>query len=134
MNYFGARTGVRMNKGPVIIIDADAIIAQANPDDFHHEQATRISKSLSNLKAQILYPTTTIIESVTHIQRVLNDNFNAHNIVHSAIKSRINIIEVNKDTLNQAIKYFEPNTSKKNTLFDCIVAAIAKEQDANAIF
>ncbi len=123
-----------MNKVPVIIIDADAIIAQANPEDFHHKQAIEISKSLANLNAKILYPSTTILESVTHIQRVLSDNINAHKIINTAIKSKINIIEVNKHILSKALNYFNPNTSKKNTLFDCTIAAIAEEYNADAIF
>jgi predicted nucleic acid-binding protein len=45
-----------------------------------------------------------------------------------------NVVEVNKQTLIKASDYFSPKTSKKNTLFDCIVAALAEEYKADAIF
>lgn len=46
----------------------------------------------------------------------------------------IQVVEVNQETIKTAIKYFSPTTSKKNTLFDCIVAGVAEENKADAIF
>lgn len=44
-----------MNKPPLVVVAADALIAQANPNDIHHKQATDISNNLVNLNAQVIY-------------------------------------------------------------------------------
>ena len=41
---------------------------------------------------------------------------------------------VNHAILSEAGDLFNPNGSKRNTLFDAVVAAIAKRLDADAIF
>lgn len=46
----------------------------------------------------------------------------------------IQVVEVNQQMLTTALKYFSPSASKKNTLFDCIVAAVVEEHQADAIF
>src|SRR3989344_2669629 len=123
-----------MNKQPVVVIDADAMIAQTNPKDIHHQNATEISQSLIKQNAQVLYPTTTIAEATAHMQRVLNSTASAYGTVQLMTNPEAQVVEVNKQTLDNALRYFSPTTSKKNTLFDCIVAAIAEEYKADAIF
>ena len=123
-----------MNKRLIIIVDSDAIIAQTDPNDFHHEKAIEISQNLINLNAQVLYPATTIAESTAHMQRVLNSTASAYGTVQLMTNSDTQVVEINKETITIALKYFSPTTSKKNTLFDCIVAAVAEENNADAIF
>lgn len=124
-----------MNKQPVIIVDADGIIAQTDPKDPHHQKATEITRKLYNLDAQILYPVTAIAEANAYMQRVLNSTATAFGTAQFMGSSpEVNVVEVNKQTLNNALKYFGPKTSKKNTLFDCIIATIAEENKADAIF
>src|SRR3989344_9195135 len=122
-----------MNKQPVVVIDADAMIAQTNPKDIHHQKATEISQSLIKQNAQVLYPATTIAESTAHMQRVLNSTASAYGTVQLMTNSDTQVVEINKETITIALKYFSPTTSKKNTLFDCIVAAVAEENNADAI-
>ena len=69
---------IKMNKPLIVIVDADAIIAQADPNDKHHLTATKISKFLANTKAQVIYPATAITESNAYIQRVLNSTASAY--------------------------------------------------------
>ncbi len=123
-----------MNKPPVVIVDADAIIAQTNPEDMHHEKASAISQNLIKLNAQVVYPATAVVEAATHMQRVLNSTASAHGTAQLMSGADAQIAEVNKETLSAALKYFSPKTSKQNTLFDCIVAATAHEYKADAIF
>lgn len=118
----------------VVIGDADAIIAQADPEDVHHEKAIRISTNLKNQDAQIIYPVTAILEAATHMQRVLSSTASAYGTAVVFSNPDVLVIEVNQNTLKKAVKYFDPNTSKKNTLFDCTVAAVAEENKADAIF
>jgi len=35
----------------------------------------------------------------------------------------VSVVAVNQDTIKHAIQFFSPTTSKKNTLYDCIIAA-----------
>jgi predicted nucleic acid-binding protein len=123
-----------MTKPPIVIVDADAIIAQTNPEDIHHQKANLISQNLVNMHAQVIYPATAIAEAVTHMQRVLNSTASAYETTEIMTEKEAQVAEINKQTLATAIKYLSPTTSKKNTLFDCIVAAVAKEYKADAIF
>ena len=123
-----------MNNPPKVIVDADAIIAQANPNDIHHQTATRISRSLSDMNAQVVYPATAIIESNAYMQRVLNSTASAYGIAVVLTDPDVEVAEINQMTLKNALKYFSPTTSKKNTLFDCVIAAVAEEYEADAIF
>ena len=118
----------------LIVGDADAIIAQTDPQDVHHEKATAVSGVLKNKDAQVIYPVTAVLEAATHMQRVLNSTASAYETAVVFSNPNIQITEVNQDTLKNALNYFSPKTSKKNTLFDCIVAVVAEENKADAIF
>jgi predicted nucleic acid-binding protein len=122
------------NKQPIVVADADAIIAQTNPDDIHHQKANSISQKLTAINAQVIYPTTVVAEAATHMQRVLNSNASAFGTVQLMTDPAAQVVEVNKQTLVNSLKYFSPAASKKNTVFDCIVAAVAEEYKADAIF
>ncbi len=121
-------------KQPIVIADADALIAQTNPSDIHHQKANIVSQNLIDMNAQVIYPVTVIAEAATHMQRVLNSNASAYGTVQLMIEPASQVIEVNKQTLVNSLKYFSPSSSKKNTVFDCIVAAVAEEYKADAIF
>ena len=123
-----------MNKQPVVIADADALIAQTNPADVHHQKANIISQNLINMNAQVIYPVTAIAEAATHMQRVLNNTASAYGTIQFMSEPTSQVVEVNKQTLANSLKYLSPSSSKKNTVFDCIVAAIAEEYKADAIF
>jgi len=134
MSFCGEKIGVKMNKPPIVIVDADAIIAQTNPDDIHHQKASAISQNLIEINAQVIYPVMAIAEAATHMQRVLNSTASAYGTAQLMIEAGAQVAEVNKQTIATALKYFSPTTSKKNTLFDCLVAAVAQEYKADAIF
>lgn len=123
-----------MNKPPVVIVDSDALIAQVNPKDSHHQKATRVSKKLINMNAQVIYPATMIAEATAHMQRVLNSTASAYGTVELIVNPAVHVAEVNQQTLVKALDYFSPKTGKKNTLFDCIVASVAEKYQADAIF
>ncbi len=123
-----------MSKQLVVIVDADAIIAQTNPEDILHQRANSISQKLIDLNAQVIYPVTAITEAATHMQRVLNSNASAFGTVQLMTDPTAQVAEVNKQTLTNALKYFSTTASKKNTVFDCVVAAVAEDYKADAIF
>lgn len=122
-----------MNK-LVVVVDADAIVAQAYPNDANHKQAKAISLKLNELNAQLVYPASAILEATTVLQGKLNSKEVAYGTALLFTSPNIKIAEINQNTLKNAIRYFSPITSKKNTLFDCIVVAVADEYKADAIF
>ncbi|MBI2310089.1 type II toxin-antitoxin system VapC family toxin [Candidatus Collierbacteria bacterium] len=123
-----------MDRQPIIVVDADALVAQINHNDVHHRKAVDITQALINVNAQIFYPITAIIEANAHVQRIFNSTASAYGFARLMADTSAQVVGVNKQTLVDAIKYFDPQTSKKNTLFDCIVAAVAEENEADAIF
>lgn len=123
-----------MNNPLVVIVDADAIVAQASPSDNLHASAVKTAEKLIQLNAQVLYPATAITEATTHIQRVLNSGAIAYGTAIAFTDPNVNVVEVNQETIRHATQFFSPTTSKKNTLYDCIVAAVAEENKADAIF
>jgi len=123
-----------MAKQVIVVVDADALIAQTNLKDIHHPVAARISSRLLEMGASIIYPSTAIAEASTHMQRVLNNSVDALNIVRLLTNPVVQVAQVNKDILERAMTYFGVGGSKKNTMFDCIVAAVAETVQADAIF
>lgn len=123
-----------MSKSPIIIVDADAIVAQAYPNDSNHKAAISTSETLKDLHAQVIYPITAVLEATTVLQGRLNSGATAYGTATVFADPNIQVAEINQETLRNAMQYFSPKTSKKNTLFDCIVIAAAKENEADAIF
>ena len=123
-----------MSNSPVVIVDADAIVAQAYPNDSNHRRAVSISDKLNNLGAQVIYPATAVLEATTVLQGRLNSGATAYGTASVFADPNVNVAEVNQTTLTNAINYFSPTTGKKNTLFDCVVMAVADEHKADAIF
>ncbi len=133
MNIYGIRTGVKMTK--LVVGDADSIIAQINQEDALHEKVRKVSKNLVEMNAKLVYPLTAVIESTAFIQRVLDNGPAAYQIAEEFKNSPGQIIEVSNQIYDLAVnKYFGPKISKKDTLFDCIVAAAAETLKADAIF
>jgi predicted nucleic acid-binding protein len=117
-----------------IIVDADALIALADTQDTHAQQALAIATRLQEMEAPLLYPATTIVEAATTLQRKLNKPAIVAQIV-AGIKARHFIIEpVDEKILDEAAALFKPHGSKQNTLFDAIVAAVAFRYTARAVF
>lgn len=85
-----------MNNAPIVIADADAIVAQASPGDNLHIKAVKIAEKLTHLNARLLYPATAIIEAVTHIQRVLNSGATAYGTTLAFSNPNANIVEINQ--------------------------------------
>lgn len=124
-----------MRSAPIIIADADGIVAQAFPDDLKHKEANLIAQKLTELNAKIFYPRTAVIESVTFIQRVLNSGATAYGTAVTFTNPGSNVIEIDQEIYKTAVNnYYGPNISKQDTLFDCIVAAVAQKYDADYIF
>lgn len=119
---------------PVIVVDADAIVAQAYPADSNHQKAVAISNKLNDLGAQVIYPASAVLEATTVLQARLNSGATAYGTAVVFSEPNVQVTEVNKKTLTSALNYFNPEKNKKDTLFDCVVMAVADENKADAIF
>jgi predicted nucleic acid-binding protein len=118
-----------------VIVDADGLIALFSKDDAHAEKALAILLKLVLEEAKILYPATAIAEATTTLQRKLNKPHLAAQIADLIKENKFPIEPVSEDTLNTAVQYFKPvASSKHNTLFDALVAAVAKKNTADGIF
>lgn len=124
------------DKPLIIINDADAIIALVNEDDPNHKQAVIISTILAERNATILTPVTSIIEANTALVRAIvpprPDLIKV--IVGLCMIGEIPTIDIPADILPEAMTFFNPDGSKKDTFFDAVVAAMAKRYVADAIF
>ena len=117
-----------------IIVDSDGLIGSLNPADSHFSLSQTILSKLAQKGAKLIYPVTVIAESVTFFQGRLNKPELANQIIQLIKENLLNIESVGVKTLQLASSYMDFKGSKHNTLFDCIVAAVAKEYKADAIF
>ena len=82
----------------------------------------------------MIYPSSAVLEAITVLQGKLNSGATAYGTAVVFSDPDVQVAEVSQKTLTDALNYFSPTTSKKNTLFDCVVMAVADENKANAIF
>src|SRR5215216_1055132 len=110
-----------------IVVDSDALIALVNVDDALAGDAMRIVEQVRNMKATLVYPATTIAETVTTFQRKLKRPDLARALVASVKAHQFIIEPIDGDMLAQAAQLYDPQGSKQDTFFDAIVAAVAQK-------
>jgi predicted nucleic acid-binding protein len=118
----------------VVIGDADGLIALLQEDDSNHEKAVRIARRCVEQRAEVIFPLTAIVETITTLQRRLNNPPLAEKVRQQTIDGQLVIDEVDRETLKQASRLFNPFGSKQNTLFDAVVATVARKYAATTIF
>lgn len=122
------------NKEKLVIVDADALISFVYVDDQNHRKAKQIMQQLVTSNVYLLFPTAAICEAVTVLRGRLNRPEDAKRIVAKFQSGDFPVQAVDHAILTEAGALFNPVASKKNTLFDAVVAAIAKRLHAEAIF
>lgn len=117
-----------------IIVDTDALLALINPKDALHAKAKALLIELHAQSAQlILLPTTLSEFSLIAASRVgLNQTKAVAEIWTEG--SNHQMIEIDKELINSAVKLFQKQTSKEESLFDCFVMAAATRYEYDAIF
>jgi len=93
---------------PIIIVDADALIALVDTDDPHSARAFSIAKQLQEIEATLLYPATTIAEAATTFQRKLNKSTLVAQIVAAVTARQLLIKLVDAAVLDAATALFKP--------------------------
>jgi predicted nucleic acid-binding protein len=119
---------------PLIIVDADAIVSFTDVGDQNHTKAKQIMQQLATKPSAFLFPTTALCEAVTVLRSKLNKPDDAEGIVQKFQSGAFPLHAVDGELLLQAMKLFQPHGSKKNTLFDAVIAALATKLYAEAIF
>ena len=117
------------------IADADALVAHAYPMHKSHNRIEMIIDRLIEQNSHILFPATAVCEAVTVLQRKLQKPRSAQFLVEQVKSGIFPLLTVDREIVKEAIKLFNPKKdSPGNTLFDAIVATIAIQHQADAIF
>ena len=118
----------------VAIGDSDGLIAILHEEDKNFQIAKKTVAQLVQNDVQVIFPLTTIVETVTTLKRKLNKPQLAANVARQITKGELAIETVDTKLLSAALAMFDPAGTKQNTLFDAIVAACAKKYKTNVIF
>ncbi|MBU4016878.1 PIN domain-containing protein [Patescibacteria group bacterium] len=117
-----------------IVVDSDAIFAIYNPNDPLNRKATKTLQYLITEEYQLVYPTSVLFEVVSLFQRVLPTPKITAKLIEMVTNDQLLIYVVDTDILKESAALFDPDGSKKNTLIDCSVVAIAKKINAEGVF
>src|SRR5947209_3451872 len=93
---------------PVIIVDADAIIALSNKEDANHQKARQLLANLTTLQAYALFPTTAICEAVTVLRGRLNKPDEASDIMKKLHRGDFPVQAVDQEILKEAAELYNP--------------------------
>jgi len=127
--------GVEKNvTNSIAIGDADALIALILENDPHNKRAEKISQWLISNSITLIFPVTVFPEAITSLKRAANQPEKAHLLNKRLLNGDFQVEYINADILRLASEIFDQANSKKNTLFDAIVAATAKKYETNLIF
>ncbi|MFH0937494.1 MAG: type II toxin-antitoxin system VapC family toxin [Candidatus Daviesbacteria bacterium] len=117
-----------------IIVDSDALLALINLNDSLHSEAKVLLNKLYAKKVQLLILPTTLSEfSLIAVNRIGLPQVKAVVAVWTEGGDH-QIVEIDKDLINFAVRLFQKQTSKEESLFDCFVMAAASKYKYEAIF
>lgn len=117
-----------------VVIDSDAIYAIYNHNDPLHNKAVKTLQDLNKTQVQLIYPTSVIFEVMSLFQRVLSTPATTMKIADMISRDLLIIHVIDNELLKEATNIFKPAGSKKNTLVDCSVIAVAKKIKADGVF
>ena len=126
------RRKAQMNS--LVVADADILVALMLEKDPHHDKAVDISSILVKQGVRIVYPVTVFPEVITTLKRAFNQPEKAHLINKQLMQGIFQISYITPEIMQRASEIFDKAKSKKNTLFDAIVAATAQNLETDLIF
>lgn len=118
----------------IVVVDSDAIFAIYNPNDPLNTQATQTFKELISQGYQLVYPISVVFEIISLFQRVSPTPTVTAKLIEMIKNDELLIHIIDADILKEAAALFDPSGSKKNTLIDCSVVAVAKKIKADGVF
>ena len=117
-----------------VVVDSDAIFAIYNPNDSLNKAATKTFQQLIAGDFELIYPTSVIFEVISLFQRVLPNQEVTAKLVEMIRNDEMLTFVIDQDILKQSALIFDPTGSRKNTLVDCSVTAVAKKIKAEGVF
>ncbi|SRR5258708_25106953 len=117
-----------------IVADSDSLIGMLYPNDAHHHRALTALNWLIRNEAKIVHPATVIPEATTTLAGRLAQPEIARQITQLLVSDKLFIEPVDDGVLKEAATLLKSGSSKHHTLFDAIVAAIARRLNADAVF
>lgn len=118
----------------ICVADTDALIALTLEDDPSHKRAQKIASSLRMNLVTVVFPVTVFPEAITSLKRAANQPEKAHLLNRQYLSGAFRVEYITEDIMKRAAEIFDQAVSKKNTLFDAIVAATAEKLEADSIF
>ena len=120
---------------PIVVGDADALIALALEKDPNHVRAQKIAKSLRRSLATVIFPVTVFPEAITSLKRAAKQPEKAHLINRQYLAGAFHVEYIGEEVMRRAAEIFDQKAnSKQNTLFDAIVASTSEKLNADGIF
>lgn len=117
-----------------LVVDSDAIFALYNPNDLLNATATKTFQQLITQSFQLIYPTSVLFEVISLFQRVLPNSTVTKKLIEMIKSETLLIFPIDIEILKESADLFDPAGSKKNTLIDCSVVAVAKKIKADGVF
>lgn len=129
----------------LVIGDADVLVAIADPLDDHHARTKKLLRGLIQHRARAFFPITAVCEAITVLQskRVKRGESwvvrpeEAKYLVEKIQSGAVPLLPISKEMFLLALKTYEQENlayTIGNTLFDALVAAIANQHRADAVF
>ncbi len=121
----------------IAVGDADGLVALADEKDANHTRAEQASEWLLAHGFEIVFPNTAILEAITALKRAKNLPEKAHLINRQYQAGEFSTEFINEEIQRRASQRFErvgPGSSKKNTIFDCVVIETAVKLGTDVIF
>lgn len=115
------------------LIDTDVLLGLFNTADPHHKTATLLAKKLVKKGINTLLLPTTLGEFALVASHKIGRE-ETQKVTNLLINSPMPIIEVDEGLTKNAVSFYQRQTSKEESLFDCYVMAAAKKLGIRHIF
>lgn len=116
-----------------ILIDSDAIYALNNPNDPHHQIATKIRTKLSSLPSSFFIVNLVLYEVATLFSYRINQK-KAIDVINKLFKSDFNYIYIDQIISNKAFTLFLSQNNNKTSFVDCANIVVMEELKIEKIF
>src|SRR3990167_10276774 len=111
----------------IVVVDSDSIFAIYNPNDPLNTRATQTFQQLIAQGFQLIYPTSVLFEVISLFQRVLPTPTVTTKLIDMIKNDALLIQTIDSELLRKSAAIFKPAGSRRNTLIDCSVVAVAKK-------
>lgn len=118
----------------LVVGDADCLVALVDEKDPNYDKALKVSEWLLARGYQVIFPNSAILEAITALKRAKNLPEKAHLLNRQYQAGAFAVEYINSEIQSRASQRFEKTISKKNTIFDAVVAETATELEADYIF